>query len=664
MRKRKVQRDVMHAEAIETGDWALYKIHKSRLRNDLRKAEYEWKTKYLDFEAEGMDDKEGWRRLKVMAGANNKKANIVLEVDGEDVDDPKKLAEQFNNFFVDKTDRIVEACPPDPVEVVNYMHEFLEKKDIGRFAFKTVGNRAVRQAISNLNPSEATGLDGIAVKWLKRFLYTLTPFMRHIVNRTILTSEYPERYKAGCIAPLPKKGDLKLIKNWRPVTLLSTCSRVVERVLNCQMKGYLEAYKLLPPQQHAYRRGKSVVSAWSDLDFFVARARDEGRHVSMLAQDMSSAFDTVDASVIIPKLKMMGFEEGALSLVGNYMRGRTNRTRVQNHVTGPRHVYTGIGQGSVLGPATFLVCVLDVEVVLKRTRERVEDMFPELRNKKDDLRLFCVGFADDISGLVDCHDPNIMRATLTIMSEEYKRYFTAQGLKVNPDKEEHITWAKTVAERAEVTLQGRDSTPTLKLLGITVDNSYSFMPHAVAVTRRMMERVSYLYRVRDYITQKVLIMLLRSLLLSISEFGIEIHGRALAVKKKLQKTLNVALRVATHGDRMTSVRRMLMDTGLMNMELTYKYYLVMSVERLIATEGSSLEMEVVRRGQCHQYNTRTKSMLAEWRPYSNIGYNSHLLTALKVYNELKVNQMRWKDWNELKDQLKHRLLATQDNGNL
>ena len=167
---------------------------------------------------------------------------------------------------------------------------------------------------------------------------------------------------------------------------------------------------------------------------------------------------------------------------------------------------------------------------------------------------------------------------------------------------------------------GRDSTPTLKLLGLTVDNTYSFMPHAVSVTRRMMERVSYLYRVRDYVTKKVLIMLLSSLLISIAEFGLEIHGRALAVKKKIQKAFNVALRVVTHGDRMTSVRLMLVDRGLMNMELTYKYYLVMSVERLIATEGSSLEMEVIRRGQCHQYNTRTKALLAEWRPFSDIGY--------------------------------------------
>ena len=662
LRKRKIERDLMHAEAVKTGDWTAYKVHKSRLRNDLRKAEYEWKTAYMDFEADGMDDKEGWRRLKLMAGAENKKSNIVLEIDGKDVDDPKLVAEELNDYYVEKIDTIVEEHPPNPVEVVNYMQDYLTDKDIGRFSFRTVGNKAIRRAIMDLNRSEATGLDGIAVKWLKRFVHTLTPFMRHIVNRTIETSSYPDRYKAGCISPLPKKGDLKLKKNWRPVVLLSTCSRVVEKILNSQMKTYLEYYKLLPSTNHAYRAGKSCISAWEDLDFFVARARDEGRHVSMLAQDCSSAFNTVDASVILPKMRMMGFQDGALRLVASYMRGRTNRTRVSNHVTRARHVYTGIGEGSVLGPCTFLICVLDGEVVLQRTRARVKSMFPDL--KDDDLRLFVVCFADDISGLVDCTDPNVMRATLAIMSEEYTKYFTAQGLKVNPDKEEHITWGKSVKDRAEVTLMGRDSAATVKLLGISVDNTYSFMPQAVAVTRRMMERVSYLYRIRDYVDQKVLIMAARSLIFSIPEYGIEIHSRAAAVQKRLQKVQNIVLRVICHGDRMTSVRKMLADTKLMNMQLTYKYYLIMSVERLIATGGSSLEFQCIKQGQSHQYHTRTKSMLAKWRPYGNSGYNSHLLSALKTYNELKIGQCSWSEWDELKEMVKQKLLSHLDNGNL
>ena len=111
MRLRMQARDQMHKEAVRSGDWSEYKEVKNKIRYDQRKDEFEWKTKYMDFNEAG--DKEGWRRLKVMAGAEDKTSNIVLEIDGKEVDDPKLLAEAFNNFFVDKVDGIVEECPPN-----------------------------------------------------------------------------------------------------------------------------------------------------------------------------------------------------------------------------------------------------------------------------------------------------------------------------------------------------------------------------------------------------------------------------------------------------------------------------------------------------------------------------------------------------------------------
>ena len=660
MRERMNKRDEMHQAAVRTGNWAEYKVVKNKVRNDLKKDEYDWKTKYMDFSEAG--DKEGWRRLKVMAGAENKSANIVLEIDGKEVDDPKVLAQKFNDFFVDKVDGIVKQCPPDPPKVIEYMVDFLKDKDIGRFDFYTVGDGEVRKAIMKLNSSKATGLDGVKVGWLKRFCHTVTPFLRHVVNRIIVTGKYPDQFKSGCISPLPKKGCLREIKNWRPVVLLSTCSRVVEKILNKQMKAYLEAYKLLPRTQHAYRKGYSTISAWSDLDLFVSRARDEGRHVSMTCEDMSSAFNTVDYSVIHPKLRLMGFGDQSLSLIKSYMHGRTNRTRVDNHVTGPRHVSTGIGEGSVLGPLVFLVTVMNVEVVLERTRARVKKMFPDLED--DQIRLYLVAYADDISGLIDCTCPNVLRAAMTILSDEFKEFFSAQGLKVNGEKEEHITWAKKSTQRAEVTLSGRDSAETVKLLGITVDNTYSFMPHCVSVTRRMMTRVSYLYRIRDFVSKVILRRVARALILTIYEYALEIHGRAPAVQKYLQKTVNTVLRVVTWGKRDTRVSRMLAEAGYLNVTNQHRYNCVMSIERLINTRASQLEFDILKRGQEHQYSTRVNSLLAEWRPKCMVGYNSHLLVSLTIFNSMKINQMTFESTKELKESLSSIILDHHVNGNV
>ena len=454
----------------------------------------------------------------------------------------------------------------------------------------------------------------------------------------------------------------------------------MEKVINWQMKGYLESYNLLPTQQHAYRVGRSTSGAWSDVDLFVSKARDEGRHVSMTCEDMSSAFNTVDVSVITPKLRMMGFGDKSLELITNYMKGRRNCTRVDNHVTDPRHVHTGIGEGSVLGPLVFLITVINVEVVLERTRARVMSMFPTLKsapyspqaartptsdwNTSMDLRMWIAGFADDISGLVDTCCPNVMRATMTILSEEFMDFFSAQGLKVNGEKEEHITWAKSAGHRAEVTLGGRDSTPQLKLLGLTVDNTYSFMPHAVSVTRKMMTRVSYLYRIRDNVSEKVLRIITTSLIFSLYQYCLEITGRAPAVQRYLQKTLNVVLRVATWGKRDTAVAGMLAELKALNIPNQHKLSCVMSMYRLLDTKCSQLESDLIRVGNAHKYTTRNNALYCHWQPTTARGDYSHLKVSLSIYNQLGIHKHNFAGKEEFKEGTKNLIILSHGNGNV
>ena len=278
--------------------------------------------------------------------------------------------------------------------------------------------------------------------------------------------------------------------------------------------------------------------------------------------------------------------------------------------------------------------------------------------------MWIAGFADDISGLVDTCCPNVMRATMTILSEEFKEFFSAQGLKVNGEKEEHITWAKSPAHRAEVSLEGRDSAAQLKLLGVTVDNSYSFMPHAVAVTRKMMARVSYLYRIRENVTEKVLRMITLSLICSLYRYCLEITGRAPAVQKYLQRTLNIVLRVATWGTRDTPVYRMLDEMKALNVANEHKLACVMSLYRLMNTGSSALEIELIRDKKEHSYATRNNSIYCKWQPLSARGENSHIKVSVGIYNMLGIHKQSFLDKKEYTDGTTNLIKLAFGNSNL
>ena len=94
-------------------------------------------------------------------------------------------------------------------------------------------------------------------------------------------------------------------------------SKILERVMNYQIMEFLEKYGLDPPTQHAYRKGKSCMSAWTDLDSFILKSRDSGRCTAMILTDQSSAFNVLDRDILLGKLTILGFSEQALKFIGN-----------------------------------------------------------------------------------------------------------------------------------------------------------------------------------------------------------------------------------------------------------------------------------------------------------------------------------------------------------
>ena len=111
--------------------------------------------------------------------------------------------------------------------------------------FKTVEEKVVKMIIGQLTSTGAVGTDGISVILIKKVVDILAPYITYIINLAIVTSTYPDSFKVGVLSPVPKSGDLTERSNWRPVVILNATSKSLERVLNFQIKQYLEKHQLL-----------------------------------------------------------------------------------------------------------------------------------------------------------------------------------------------------------------------------------------------------------------------------------------------------------------------------------------------------------------------------------------------------------------------------------
>ena len=133
------------------------------------------------------------------------------------------------------------------------------------FEFACVGPHEIEQVVNKLKTTGAVGFDDISTAVIKKFSKVLIPHITKVVNLSIMTSSYPQTWKYGIISPVPKGGDLGIDKNWRPVTLLPVMSKILESILNSQLKQHMERNKILGPSQHAYRAGKSTAVSYTHL---------------------------------------------------------------------------------------------------------------------------------------------------------------------------------------------------------------------------------------------------------------------------------------------------------------------------------------------------------------------------------------------------------------
>ena len=146
-----------------------------------------------------------------------------------------------------------------------------------QFSFKTVEVEDVTQIIKDLKKKTSCSFDEISAELLKLGVNELAIPLTHIINTSIQTSKFPSQWKQSKVCPIYKKGDRKLLKNYRPVSLLSVPGMVQERCIGIQMEAYLEENEILQDFQFGFRRGKSCISELLTLFNKLMKVKEQGK---------------------------------------------------------------------------------------------------------------------------------------------------------------------------------------------------------------------------------------------------------------------------------------------------------------------------------------------------------------------------------------------------
>ena len=162
------------------------------------------------------------------------------------------------------------------------------------------------------------------------------------------------------IVPLYKKNSKTNVGNYRPISVLSVISKVFEKVVFMQLSDYLSENGLLYEFQSGFRSSYSTDTCLIHLTDYIKLENDKGNFTGMVLLDLQKAFDTVDHTILLNKLKWLGADDLTVQWFRSYLTGRTQVTDIGGTMSEPKGVTCGVPQGSILGPLLFLLYVNDM----------------------------------------------------------------------------------------------------------------------------------------------------------------------------------------------------------------------------------------------------------------------------------------------------------------
>ena len=320
-------------EEIERRDKLLAKFKKSRSHSDnenykksRNKVQRMIKDKKKNFVIGKLNDNIGkpnelWKSLKSLGLPSKKSssATTCLEKDGILSFDPKTNAEIFEDFYSNLANNLVKKLPTPPNKygktAVNNYHKKLNLRG-KNFSFAPA---TILKLLKQLNPAKSTGIDNLTGKFLKKGAPVLASPITDLVNLSISLSLFPDDCKIAKLKPIYKKEAKTKTKNYWPISLLPLLSEIIERIIHNQTQQYLDKNNILYKYQSGFRKHHSTDTCLSYLTDKVKIGFEEGLLTGMVLIDLQKAFDTIDHSILLEKMRSLGFAGKTIAWYTSYL---------------------------------------------------------------------------------------------------------------------------------------------------------------------------------------------------------------------------------------------------------------------------------------------------------------------------------------------------------
>ncbi|XP_054283326.1 uncharacterized protein LOC129000387 [Macrosteles quadrilineatus] len=214
----------------------------------------------------------------------------------------------------------------------------------------------VIKIVKSFSNSRSPDIYGISPWILKSVINEISLPLSEVINRCLRVGLFPDCLKISRTIPVFKKGDANLTSSYRPISIIPTVEKIVQR----QIVDHFEVNHYFTASQHGFRKSRSTTTALVSLISEVLDSFENRQSMALVLCDLSKAFDIVSHDILLEKLGYYGVGGVALQTFKSYLEGRSQMVAVQGALSSPADVKFGVPQGSIVGPTLFLILMNDL----------------------------------------------------------------------------------------------------------------------------------------------------------------------------------------------------------------------------------------------------------------------------------------------------------------
>ena len=252
----------------------LYKKFRNRVVIDNRKSKIDYPNTY--FQSNQSNMKNLWSGIKSII--NTKSQNTIqnisqLIVNGESIHDPQKMANGFNNYFTNVSHQVCSEIP----RTKKSPFDFLNNRANNSFFILPITHNEIEDIITSFKNGKSTGPFSIPIKLLKLIKTEISKPLAIIFNESILLGIFPDKLKYAKVIPIHKKGSQTDPSNYRPISLLSVFSKILEKLMFKRLYNYLDSTNIFYPLQFGCRQNHSTNHALISMTESIRNTIDNGK---------------------------------------------------------------------------------------------------------------------------------------------------------------------------------------------------------------------------------------------------------------------------------------------------------------------------------------------------------------------------------------------------